>query len=206
MTAAKTLPPSFEVSSVSAPVEGLSHGVVYHFRVEAENAHGSVVGLERMFTMRSTGEFVLPDGREWEMVSPAAMHGALIEQLGDGGLSIGATTQAAASGGGIAYVATAPTESEPDGFAVTQQVLSVRGAGGWSSKDVAIPHEVATTVANNGEEVRFFSEDLSLAAVDPLGSFLPLAESASEQTAYLRDNASGTYTPLVTGCPAAPAP
>ena len=197
----QALPPSFLVGSVSAPLEGLLPETTYHFRLVAENAHGLVEGAERTFTSRSSRAFTLIDGRAWEMVSPVALHGALIMPLGQGGLSEGAPTQAAADGSSISYAANAPTESDPAGFSTTQQVLSRRGAGGWSSGDLAIPHEVATSPAENGEEVQFFSEDLSLAVVQPLGSFVPLSAAASEQTTYLRNNASGTYTPLVTGCP-----
>ena len=202
---AGSLPASFEVESVSVPVEGLLASTVYHFRVLASNEHGPAQGAERegTFTTQATAEFALPDGRQWEMVSPSAMHGALIEPLGNGGLAIGATTQAAAGGGALAYVTNAPTESEPAGYSTVAQVFSTRGSGGWSSQDVSVPHAVPTGIGSNAEEVRFFSEDLSLAVVQPLGSFVALSEDASEQTAYLRNNPAGAYTPLVTGCPAA---
>jgi hypothetical protein len=204
--ASGSLPPGFGVQSVDAPLPGLQAGTTYHFRLIASNGHGPAQGVERIFTTEGTGEFTLPDGRQWEMVSPAAMHGALVAPLGDtGGLAFGAPTQAAAGGGAITYAANAPTESEPVGTAIVQQVLSRRGPSGWSSQDISVPHNASTGAAANDEEVRFFSEDLSLAIVQPLRSFIPLSEDASEQTAYLRDSQSGAFTPLVTGCPAAPA-
>jgi hypothetical protein len=200
-TAGSSLPPGFDFAGVSAPVEGLHAGVTYHFRLVASNAHGAVQGSERTFTASAGGEFSLPDARQWEMVSPQAMHGALVEPLGGG-----TTTQAAAGGGGLAFATNAPTEPEPVGYAGSPEVLSTRGAAGWSSHDVGVPHAVTTGLASNALEVRIFSADLSLAAVQPLGSFIALSEDASEQTAYLRDNASGVFAPLVTGCPAAPTP
>jgi Tol biopolymer transport system component len=149
------------------------------------------------------------------MVSPAVMHGALIQPLGHGGGQLGATTQAASGGAAVAYAANSPTEAHPVGFPPGVEVLSTRGSAGWSSQDVSAPHAVATGLALSAPEVRLFSEDLSLAAVQPLGSFvasspeaseLALSPAASEQTAYLRENHTGAYTPLVTGCPAEPAP
>jgi hypothetical protein len=199
-TPVQSLPPSFEVGTVSAPLQGLRAGTTYHFRVVASNSHGLVEGAEHSFTTRSTGEFQLPDGRRWEMVSPSEMHGALIKPLGAPGLGIGAT-QAASQGGALTYAASSPTEREPAGYSSIQQMLSIRGAEGWSSQNVALPH-AAAAASGNFPEVRIFSEDLSLVAMQPLDPFIPLSKAASEQTAYLRDDASGAYTPLVTGCPA----
>jgi hypothetical protein len=61
-------------------------------------------------------------------------------------------------------------------------------------------------------EYRFFSEDLSSAIVQPFGLFIAcnssegatqpcLSLEASEQTAFLHNNTTGAYTPLVTGKP-----
>jgi hypothetical protein len=205
-TTAESLPARYEFDSVSVPVPGLHPGAIYHFRVVATNAHGPAQSAERTFTTKGAGEFQLPDGRQWEMVSPAAMHGALILPLGDGGVAQGSTTQAASGGGGLAFAANAPTEVRPPGYPSVVEVLSTRGAAGWSSQDISAPHAVVTGLGQGLPEVRLFSEDLSLTAMQPLGSFVPLSEAASEQTAYLRDNQTGTYTPLVTGCPAASEP
>jgi DNA-binding beta-propeller fold protein YncE len=200
-TPAGSLPPSFEVQHLSASLESLSPATVYHFRLVAENAHGPAQGAERAFTTRSPGEFALIDGRGWEMASPSDLHGALIEPLGKGGFSAGAATQAAADGGGITYETNAPTESQPAGNPSAAQVLSTRGAGGWSSQDITFPNLTPQGLVT-GAELPLFSTDLSLAIAQPFQStFTPLSEAASEQTAYLRDNASGAYTPLVTGCP-----
>lgn len=203
-TASGTLPPGYDIETVSARVEGLRAGAIYHFRIVASNAHGRTEA-EHAFTTRAAGEFQLLDGRRWEMVSPPAMHGAVIEPLGKGGFSAGATTQAATDGGALTYQTNVPTEPQPAGNASAVQVLSRRDAAGWSSVDVVVPHAVATD-AGELLEVRLFSEDLSLAAVKPGGSFIPLSDSASEQTTYLRDSHSGSYTPLVTGCPVEPEP
>jgi hypothetical protein len=207
-TTVESLAPSFEVDSVSAQLEGLPAETTYHYKVLASNEHGSTEGTERTFTTHGTAAFQLPDGRAWEMVSPAEKQGALIQPLGMGGtsLAVGAATQAAVAGGAVVYAASVPTEPQPAGFPATAEVLSTRGAAGWSSHDISVSHG-GPAGALTADELPFYSEDLSVAVVQPTGSaFVPLAEDASEQTAYLRDGATGALTPLVTGCPAAPAP
>jgi DNA-binding beta-propeller fold protein YncE len=197
-TPAASLAPSFEVQSVTAELEGLGAGVSYHFRVLAENETGPVAGEEQVFTTRGTGPFELPDGREWELVSPPQKEGALILRPGDE-----APIQAAADGAAIAYATNLPTEAQPSGNPGSTQVLATRGPQGWSSADLALPHTEPTGINSApGQEDRVFSEDLSLAVVQPFGPFDPsLSGEASEQTAFLRNDATGVYTPLVTGCP-----
>ncbi len=189
-------------------VQDLSPGTIYHYRLAAENNLGTEHGAEEVFTTRGTGGFGLPDGRAWELVSPADKHGALIEPIGEAWV-----IQAAAEGGAITYLTDAPTESEPAGYDNFQQVLSSRGPGGWASQNLALPHSASTELSiGQGNEYRFFSEDLSRAVVQPFGPFTACEDSegapqpclspeASEQTASLRELNTGVYTPLVTGCP-----
>ncbi len=186
--------------AVSVKLQGLLPGSVYQYRVLAKNALGSAEAT-REFTSQAAGSgLTLPDGRQWEMVSPPDKEGAQIYAIGQYS-NEGAVIQAAATGDAITYVATAPTESQPQGYTNLEQVLSTRGPDGWESKDISPPHDSATGPSiGNGEEYRFFSEDLSQAVVQPFGVFMPsLSEQASEQTAYLRNNTTGTYVPLVTG-------
>jgi DNA-binding beta-propeller fold protein YncE len=209
-TPVASLAASFNVDAVSAHVQGLTAGAVYHYRVVAENgvskAEGiPVVGVEQVFLTRGAGEFVLPDAREWEMVSPPQKNGALINPIG-----LGEAIQSAPGGSAISYATNIPSETEPQGFTATAQVLSTRGAGGWVSRDLAVPHEAATGLAaGQGQEVRFFSEDLSAAVVQPFGNFdKAISAEASEQTAFrYSDYANGSsggpctsscFQPLVT--------
>jgi WD40-like Beta Propeller Repeat len=194
-------------------VQGLAAGIVYHYRVvtisePSPGAFEEFDGPDRTFTTQTAGGFALPDGRSWEMVSPPDKHGALIGAIGEQGL-----IQASINGDAITYITDAPTEAEPQGYTNHLQVLSTRGGDDWASRDIAIPHTVATGVSVGfGFEYRFFSEDLSLSVVQPFGSFNPsLSEEASEQTAYLRtDYLNGNvndpcvercYRPFVTGKP-----
>ncbi len=203
----------FEVESVSVHPQDLLPDTQYYFRVVATNKHGTVAGKDTAFTTQTVGgALTLPDGRAWELVSPPDKHGALSQAISETGV-----IQAAADGDAMAYLTNVPTEAEPRGNANGVRVLSVRGSSGWTSKDIATPHNAETAViAGDGEEYRFFSSDLSLALVEPLGEFTPLADctstgctseafpEATERTPYLRHDftcatARATcYEPLVT--------
>jgi hypothetical protein len=212
--ASGSLAPSFEVEGVRAHVLGLSAETAYHFRVVARNGHGGAVGGEEVFTTRGSGAFALPDGREWEMVSPAVLDGSVIESL-NSSFDGGAAVQASAGGDAISYVAGAPTEADPSGFSLFTQIFSTRGAGGvWSSRDLSVPHGESTEAGLQGQEYRFFSEDLSRGVVQPLGRFTRcrdaqgaaqpcISAEASEQTPFVNELAGGAFVPLVSGCPAA---
>ena len=149
-----------------------------------------------MFTTQTAGgEFALPDGRAWELVSPPNKNGAAIEAINREGWVI----QASADGSAITYVAKGPDVANPPGNSNLTQILSARDSGGWSSQDIATPHSAATPVSvGQGEEYRLFSEDLSLGIVEPFGPATPLSPEASERTIYRRNDADGSYLPLVT--------
>ncbi len=200
--------------TVGAHAQGLAGGTTYRYRVLASNALGTVDGPERTFDTQGAGSSRLPDGRRWEMVSTPDKHGALIEPIGQEGL-----IQAAANGGAFTFHANLPTEAGPAGYANQVQIFAIRGSTGWTSRDIAGPHEPATGKAEGvGEEYRFFSEeDLSLGVLQPSGGFIPFTSpeaiapsEASEQTAFLRGDFSGSgeicasacFRPLVSGCPA----
>ena len=193
----------------SEHVQGLSPDTVYHFRVVAVSGGETFDGPDETFTTQTAGSFTLADGREWELVSPPDKHGALILPINERGV-----IQAAADGDAMTYVANAPTESGPSGYAEGVQVFSTRGPDGWESRDIALPHEAATRLSGgNGFEFRFFSEDLSQGVVQPFGALVPsVSPEASEQTAmlssdYLNANpdepclpaSMQCFKPLVTG-------
>lgn len=193
----------FSVLSVApVHVQGLTPGTSYHFRTLAQNSHGQATGEERTFTTQGGGgELVLPDGREWELVSPPDKHGGTLSGISEVGV-----VEAAAGGGAVSYRANAPTEDEPQGYAGGVQVLSRRSEAGWGSHDIATPNEAATgNSPGTAPEYRFFSEDLESAAIQPFGRFNPaLSSVASEQTPYLRalgSCESSCYRPLVSAAP-----
>ena len=102
-------------------------------------------------------------------VSPPDKEGALIEPITEVGV-----VQAAASGDGITYLANAPTEPDPAGVGKHVQILSSRGAGSWSTRDLAIPHTSPVgTPFGEGSEYKFFDPELSAAEFQPFGEFIP---------------------------------
>jgi DNA-binding beta-propeller fold protein YncE len=204
-------PFDFEGHVVAAHPQDLQTGTTYHFRAVVHNERsneGPTLGEEKVFaTQPPGGTFALPDGRAWELVSPGQKRGALIQGISEG------VIQAATSGEALTYTISSPSEPEPEGYANLVQVLARRTKGGWSTKDIALPHEVATGASvGTGSEYRFFSEDLSLAVIQPFGAFDPaISSEATEQTPYARMNflngnveapcTSSCYTPLVKSAP-----
>jgi hypothetical protein len=192
------------VVPVSVHVQGLTPKTEYRYRVVATNAEGKAEGergvhgeeLTQTFTTQPAGSgFVLPDGREWELVSPPDKFGGSIQSITEDGGVI----QASESGGAVTYVSVNPPVSSPLGNRALQeaQVLSTRGAHGWSSEDIATPNNgVGILTLSKLTEYAFFSPDLSLGLVEPNGEtpLPPLAEGA-EKTIYLRNNNKCAPTP-----------
>lgn len=220
---------------VEAHPQDLQPHTSYWYRVLATNAEGKTPGCEaparcESFTTQPTPEgSELLDGRTWELVSPAIKDDGFITTIKNGGGLI----QAAEDGNAFTYLATGPINSEreePAGNAHETQLLSLRSAGGgWSTQDIATPHEVSAgeSVGHGGQEYKWFSPDLSVGLVQPFGSgpygeraegAVPLSEGASEKTSYVRANVpllpgpaeqvsyheavvEGVYKPLVTSKP-----
>ncbi len=197
--------------TVSLHVQGLQASTGYHFRVVAENALGAVTGPDKEFLTQTVGggEYALADNRAWEMVSPPEKSGANLSPISEqDGLE-----QAASAGNAFTYASNTPVEPEPQSLAGKVQELSVRGPHGWAPVTITVPHiAVSTQPIGYGPEYRFFSADLSQAAIQPIGLFNPgLSPEASEQTAFIHSLfsagnvgepcASSCYHPLATGKP-----
>jgi WD40 repeat protein len=149
---------------------------------------------------------VLPDGRGWELVSPAEKSGATVSPLGQAAQGLlGGLDLASEDGNALTYAATGPVEGEPEANRAPEgvQIISSRESSGWSSKDIITPHEKGEGVpSGEAQEYRLFSPDLSLAAVQPFGRPAhaegehpskfqepPLAGNAQEERGiYLRHN------------------
>ncbi len=198
---------------VSNHIQGLSPDTVYHYRVVgvSELQAGistSLVGTDETFTTHTSGTgFILPDNRQWELVSPSNKHGASIDPITEGAL-----IQSALSGAAFTYVSFSPPEADPMGYFQESQIVSTRGTNGWSSQDISLPHRSATPPSlADGAEYRFFSEDLSQSLVRPWGEFTSLSPQVSpldtESTPYLRHDFTckaepeTCFRPLVTGAP-----
>jgi hypothetical protein len=204
--------------AIGQHIQGLAPDAVYHYRVmtvsEVEVEPNVVErfelpGRDQTFTTQLAGTgLTLPDGRQWELVSPVDKHGATIEPISTG------IAQASTSGEMMTYIGTLPTEGEVagDSSAVQIQVLSTRGATGWSSHDIMLPHAGPTGPSvGQGSEYRMFSEDLALGVAEPFGGYTSLGDESTppdtELTPYLRHDLTcattpaSCYEPLVTGAP-----
>jgi hypothetical protein len=177
---------------VSQAIQGLEPFTTYHYRVILENAFGTVEGEDHSFTTQGSAVAGLSDGRVWELVSPPDKNGIPLEAI----TPYGGDIQAAAGGSGLAYIANGAIDSEPSGnlsFAQSQ-LLAHRGASGWSSQDIATPHDSPVGVQALSE-YKLFSNDLSAGVVEPAGA-TPLSFEASERTPYIHES-NGEYEPLV---------
>jgi DNA-binding beta-propeller fold protein YncE len=203
-------PPGMDLGSavgqqiVSVHLQGLEAGAVYHYRFVVVQDGEVFEEPDGSFTMQPPGvASELPDGRVWELVSPANKKGALIEFFqGQGG-----QVQAADDGSGITYMSQGPAVGEdPEGKSTYSQVLSRRGPEGWKSEDLTLPGrlpengESSVSIQAYYQEYRLFSPDLSLASLEPQeGGTPPLPpEEPKERTLYLRDDVNGSFVPLVT--------
>jgi hypothetical protein len=195
-----------EPVSVSVTIQHLSPHTTYHYRVVARNALNQAgeytLGPDRTFTTQGEEPAALPDGRAWEMVSPPQKHGGSLEPIAPEGGAI----QASSDGSGIAYIATAPVDEDPQGnhSFVPAELLARRGApGAWNTEDITTAQRAVVGVApGNLSEYKLFSSNLSLGAVEPLGA-TPLSprpsepsEPDAERTPYLRES-DGSFTPFV---------
>ncbi|HEY5194569.1 MAG TPA: hypothetical protein VIJ39_11950 [Solirubrobacteraceae bacterium] len=184
--------------TVSAHPQELTPSTTYHYRVVALVAGRSetIPGSDGTFVTQPAGsEFALPDGRQWEMVSPPNKNGALIEPIGEG------VIQAAEDGNAITYLTRGVLGSNPEANVLEgAQVFSTRDADGWSSQDISTPHDMPNGATSGlGAEYRFFSSDLSLGVIEQLGEDrAPLAPEVSEPTLYLHENGTARYEPLAT--------
>jgi hypothetical protein len=142
----------------------------------------------------------LPDGRQWELVSPANKHGAgILVPPREGGV-----VEASEAGDALTYISNAPLGEGGEGNRSLEMVqnLAERSSGAWSSRGLT------TRNATLGEfelghttEYEMFAGNLSTALVEPRGDtpLPPLAEDADqEQTLYLRSDSANSYTALVT--------
>ena len=196
----------FGDQSASVEVAGLQPASTYYYRVLVANARGSAQGdpqPDTFTTLPSPG--ALPDGRGWELVSPADKHGAAVEVSSR---FRGASVQAAADGAGLVWPATGPVVSEPQGSRSFElsQLLSTRGPDGWETTSLETPHGQARGLRSpSPSQYHFFSPDLSSSLIEPTEPFgteenPPLSPEASEKTMYVRSPmppGQATFVPVV---------
>ena len=154
------------VVPVEVHLQNLPASTTFYYRVVA----GGVDSQESTsFTTDPEGsEFALPDGRAWELVSPPDKYGGSLEAI----THEGGVIQASENGSAITYVSVNPIVGDPLGNRALEdtQLMSRRGATGWSTEDIATPHnDVGVFKLGEPAEYKFFSPDLSLGLVEPKG-------------------------------------
>ena len=141
------------VQSIGVHVQAhLAPDTVDDYRVVVLQGGEEFAEPDRTFTTQAVaGGPVLPDGRAWELVSPADKQGALIEQFADG---VGDDIQAASDGSGVTYLTGGPAGEDPQGRVNWSQTLSERvpGGGGWRSEDLTLPRRFPGKRRNRDRE------------------------------------------------------
>jgi hypothetical protein len=181
------------VVEVQGHPQDLLAGTEYHYRVVAESAGGKSEGPDQTFTTRPPGsELVLPDNRAWEQVSPVEKNGEQVIMVN------GSVSEAAEDGSAITYLVSGPLGAGVSAAPESTQILSRRGASGWSSRDIMPPEqEPVSPTSNTKSEYSLFSSNLAYAILEP--SNVPLLSSeVTERDLYRRSNATDEYQPLVT--------
>jgi hypothetical protein len=130
--------------TASAPVSGLQPGTTYHYRVLASNQFGTAEGPDQTFTTYPPLKAGLPDGRSYELVSPAFKDGGEVfppeisydcNECTPGENVTPSTIQVAPDGNSIVY------EGFP--FAATGESVryneyrSTRAPSGWQTRDLS---------------------------------------------------------------------
>jgi hypothetical protein len=183
-------------------LQGLQAAATYHYRVVVTNALGVVEGADRTFTTQaSESAFALPEGREYEMVSPPNKDGA---ETGGFNILEGGLEQASEDGSALTYEESSPVGENPPGSVGAAQILAKRSSSGWISQDITTPHTTAPSLGpGHGQEYLLFSPDLSVGLVEPFGKTTLSPEAPSnERNLYLWSESNDTYEPLVTTRPA----
>lgn len=194
----------YEPVPVSQEVAGLQSESTYYYRVVADNTvegdpkFGITEGPTGTFTTQGAGlDFLLPDRRAWEMVSPPDKRGARIGSAVESG-----QVQAAVDGDRLAYLTGGNSIVEyPDGSRAPEalQALAERDEAGWRSQDLTNPNaELEPLAVGAQSEYKLFSPDLSEALFEPRTDTL-LSPEASGRTPYWRRNTQPPlYRPLLT--------
>jgi hypothetical protein len=180
---------SSEPVSVLAPIEGLTPDTKYHFRLVASHTSGPAAeGTDTEFSTFPAGPLELPDGRQFEIVSPL--------DNGDATVLTGSPVRAAPNGNAVTYIGTAsPTAGNGE---ITIQFgqrskgdnvyLASRSPGSpWSAADVQ-PGGLNSAIFQG------FSSDLSTGILTSEEAVVPGAPNGpGHQALYSRDGANASY-------------
>jgi hypothetical protein len=179
----------------------LEADTAYHFRFVAEGAAGTTYGPDVVLTTHTLVPAGLPDGRGYEMVTPADNEGA--EPYAPEGsyredetsISTAFPSLAADNGEAVAYAGSPTSEGNGnEGNGDGNQFLAKRNpGGGWTQTDIQ-PTGYRSPVYGG------FSSNLSYGILE---SREPLTPEVSDDYAHLytRDDSEGSYRALFTSTP-----
>lgn len=147
---------------VGSTVSLLTPLTTYRYRPIATNSAGSVIGPDHVFTTGAfTNVYHVPDGRQWELVSPVDKGGSAIqfpETIFGGG-----DFQAADVASAITY-SSATAFGQAQGAPPASQYLSRRTPSGWITENISAPLDSAAYGDEpDGVPYRLFSASLSRA-------------------------------------------
>jgi hypothetical protein len=173
--------------SRSRQITGLTEATAYRYRVVATNSAGTTTGPARLLTTDKLGtEFILPDGRGWEMVSPVDKNGGEIQGFE---ANFGGDVLQAAADGNSATYSSRSSFASPKGAPPASQYISRRTASGWATENVSAPTEAGDYGDHpDGPPFQLFSLDLS-SALMLNGCQAPCSRSYAR-----RDNSTGVLT------------
>ncbi len=188
--------------AVSQAIAGLAPDTTYHFRAVATSPIGTTLGPDTTFTTFLPATSALPDGRAWELVSPAVRMGNVYPAepfKHDGGSCKScvpgwnaekAPMQASPDGNAVAY------EGDPfsGGLAAeANSYVSRRADAGWGTAALSTPQL-------NAQVFKAFSPDLSKAIMLQVSPALSAEAPAGFADLYLREEGKG-LTALITAEP-----
>ncbi len=180
----------------SVTISGLAAGTVYHYRIIVKDPFVAPrPGAEHTFRTFLAGEGVLPDGRAYELVSPAQRNGGEVAVPGGAGgvanLNFVRINAASPSGEAATYTSF-NAFANPQGAPGVGQYLSRRTAAGWVTENISPPGAQRLTQP----PFTGFSPDLSFGGLNVKEPALGEGAVTDFENTYLRDNASGTLRSL----------
>jgi hypothetical protein len=211
------LPAASTAVTVQQKLSGLAPGTTYDVRFVATNTLGTAVGKGVTPSTASASEASasLPDGRAYEMVSPADGHDVFVPQTtnlsgGLGGpnhnLESSFPFRASADGNAVAYNGMAPATGGnglelPSGTG--NQFMAMRQPHGWTAADI-LPAPSGANETAQQESYQAFSGDLSLGVESSYEGVkaAPLVAGASAcDSLYARTSSDAAFHALFTTTP-----
>jgi DNA-binding beta-propeller fold protein YncE len=191
---------SFAQGSVT--LAGLEPGTSYRYRILATDiaiAPKEIAGATQSFRTFGAADGALPDGRAWELVSPAQKNSAEVGVPGHipaGGAFFfeeHTKIQAAAPSGDALTYASWTSFADAKGAPGTSQYLAKRGARGWATENIS-PFGFQRHPL--WPPYRGFTPDFGFSAFVTLEPTLTDEAQPGIENLYLRDNQSGALQAL----------